>query len=62
MKRSMLAVLGLVLIVPRTLPAGAQVSDETLRSISTPDKVEARLGALEFKDGVPSKATPGGTA
>ena len=26
-------------------------------SISTPDKVESRLGPLEFKDGAPSKAT-----
>ena len=26
-------------------------------SISTPDKVDSRLGILEFKDGVPNKAT-----
>lgn len=26
-------------------------------SITTPDKVETRIGTLEFKDGVPSKAT-----
>ena len=26
-------------------------------SITTPDKVETRLGPLEFKDGAPSKAT-----
>ena len=26
-------------------------------SISTPDKVNSRLGILEFKDGVPNKAT-----
>jgi hypothetical protein len=26
-------------------------------SITTPDKVETRIGSLEFKDGVPSKAT-----
>jgi hypothetical protein len=30
---------------------------ETLRSISTPDRVESRLGTLEFRDGAPSKAT-----
>ena len=33
------------------------VSAETLQSISTPDKVESRLGTLEFDDGAPSEAT-----
>ena len=33
------------------------VSAETLQSISTPDKVESRLGTLEFDDGAPSKET-----
>ena len=33
------------------------VSAETLRSISTPDRVESRLGTLEFNDGAPTKAT-----
>src|SRR5678816_1950784 len=33
------------------------VSAETLRSISTPDRVETRLGTLEFDDGAPSEAT-----
>jgi hypothetical protein len=33
------------------------VSAETLASISTPDKVETRLGTLEFDDGAPSEAT-----
>ena len=33
------------------------VSAEVLRSISTPDRVESRLGTLEFRDGAPSKAT-----
>jgi hypothetical protein len=31
------------------------VSAETLRSISTPDRVESRLRALEFRDGAPSR-------
>jgi hypothetical protein len=26
-------------------------------SITTPDRVESRIGTLEFKDGVPSKST-----
>jgi hypothetical protein len=33
------------------------VSEETLRSISTPDRVESRLGPLEFRDGAPYAAT-----
>ncbi len=36
----------------------AQVSPETLKSISTPDKSEkTRMGVLEFKDGMPSTKT-----
>ena len=33
------------------------VSEEALASISTPDRVESRLGTLEFDDGAPSEAT-----
>jgi hypothetical protein len=33
------------------------VSSETLASISTPDRVESRLGTLEFTDGAPTPAT-----
>jgi hypothetical protein len=33
------------------------VSAETLASISTPDRVESRLGTLEFDDGAPSAET-----
>lgn len=33
------------------------VSAETLGSISTPDRVESRLGTLEFRDGAPTRAT-----
>ena len=33
------------------------LSSETLRSISTPEQLETRLGALDFIDGVPSPAT-----
>ena len=35
----------------------SEVSAETLKSISTPDEVESRLGTLEFDDGAPSEAT-----
>jgi len=37
--------------------AAAQTSAPISSTISTPDKVETRLGTLDFKDGVPSKAT-----
>jgi hypothetical protein len=39
------------------LPQLANAQVPISPSISTPDKVESRLGVLEFKDGVPSKAT-----
>ncbi len=35
----------------------AQISDETLKSISTPDRLESSVGVLEFKDGAPSTKT-----
>ena len=38
-------------------PVLAQVSEQTLKSISTPGKVDTRIGPLFFKDGAPSKAT-----
>jgi hypothetical protein len=37
--------------------AAAQVSDETIRSLSTPDRLETSIGALEFTDGAPSAET-----
>jgi hypothetical protein len=37
--------------------AVAQTAPQIPPTISTPDKVETRLGTLDFKDGVPSKAT-----
>lgn len=37
--------------------SGQRVSVETLRSISTPDRVESRLGTLEFDDGAPTEST-----
>jgi hypothetical protein len=38
-------------------PIAAQVSEETLKSLSTPDTVETRIGTLEFKDGAPGVDT-----
>ncbi len=37
--------------------AHAQVTQETLDSISIPDKVETAIGTLDFFDGVPTDAT-----
>lgn len=37
--------------------AAAEVSSETLKSLSAPDKIETRIGTLDFKDGAPSKET-----
>jgi hypothetical protein len=37
--------------------ATAQVSGQTLNSISTPDRLETSLGTLEFRDGAPIKET-----
>ena len=37
--------------------ASAQSDDSIPDSITTPDKVETRIGTLEFKDGAPSKET-----
>jgi hypothetical protein len=33
------------------------VLDQTLASLSTPDRVESRLGSLEFRDGAPTAET-----
>jgi hypothetical protein len=40
-----------------TGPANAQTTVGMPASVTTPDKVETRIGTLDFKDGLPSKAT-----
>ncbi|MCJ7453366.1 MAG: DUF1254 domain-containing protein, partial [Steroidobacteraceae bacterium] len=54
-----LAALAVVVVLswPGMQAAQAQVSPETLKSISTPDKVQTPIGRLEFFDGVPTDAT-----
>jgi hypothetical protein len=52
-----LAAGGVVLCLAAPQSARAQVSQQTLQSLSTPDKVESRIGTLEFKDGGPSADT-----
>jgi hypothetical protein len=49
------AVACVTLLVPCL--ATAQTGPAIPPSITTPDKVETRLGTLDFKDGAPSKAT-----
>ena len=44
-----------ILVLPRLAPA--QTTPAIPPSITTPDKVESRLGTLDFKDGAPSPAT-----
>jgi hypothetical protein len=44
-----------VLVLPRVV--AAQASPGIPPAITTPDKVESRIGTLEFKDGAPSRAT-----
>lgn len=40
-----------------TFRANAQSNSSVLSSVTTPDKVETRIGTLEFNDGQPSQAT-----
>lgn len=40
-----------------TQPAHAQATAGIPPEVTTPDKVESRIGTLDFKDGLPSKAT-----
>lgn len=47
---------GLALLALAARPCGAQAPGIP-PAITTPDKVDTRLGTLEFKDGAPSKAT-----
>jgi hypothetical protein len=56
MKRTYLVLVTLLLVIT-SVPALAQVSTGTLKSISTADKYDTRIGTLEFKDGVPTVET-----
>jgi len=59
MKNSKLAksIMALVAIAALSTTTYAQVSEETLKSIQTPDKVETSIGTLEFIDGAPLPET-----
>lgn len=51
------AVLALTLVITGNFGGTGIASEQIPPSLVTPDKVESPLGTLEFKDGVPSKAT-----
>lgn len=51
------AVLTIAAMCVMCLPATAQVGDEVLDSISTPDQVETSIGELRFLDGAPHPET-----
>jgi hypothetical protein len=51
------ATIALVSFLASFGPATAEVSEETLKSLSAPDKIETNIGTLEFQDGVPSDET-----
>ncbi len=50
------AMVACTILAPPTMVA-AQTAPTIPPSLVTPDKVESRIGTLEFKDGAPSKAT-----
>ena len=39
------------------LPASAEVSQETIEALGAPERMETRVGTLEFKDGAPTAET-----
>ena len=51
LRKSVVGVVALAALATLPAPAIAQVSKETLESVSTPDKVETPIGTLEFLDG-----------
>jgi hypothetical protein len=60
MRKTILPIVSLVIISGVVLfarPAGAQVSQEVIDSISTPNEVETSIGTLKFLDGAPSPKT-----
>ncbi|WP_444932910.1 DUF1254 domain-containing protein [Microbulbifer sp. JTAC008] len=48
---------GIFLLLTSSLPLCADLHPETLKSISTPDKVDSSIGTLEFRDGAPYPQT-----
>jgi hypothetical protein len=57
--RKMAATLSAIAVAAATIAIAphARAQQQTPASLSTPNKVETRIGTLEFKDGAPSRAT-----
>ncbi len=56
-KRNITTAVATLMAIATLTSASAQVSQEVLDSISTPDKVKTSIGTLEFFDGTPSPGT-----
>jgi hypothetical protein len=52
-----LAVLVACVLLAAPRPVSAQAASAIPPALTTPDKVDTRIGTLDFKDGMPSKAT-----
>lgn len=48
---------GFVLAVALSATAQADVSQQTIDALGTPESIETSIGILDFKDGAPSAAT-----
>ncbi len=48
---------GLALSLAFSVSAQGEVSNETIKSLGAPDKIETRVGTLEFKNGAPTAET-----
>ncbi|MFH0344697.1 MAG: hypothetical protein ACHBNF_21810 [Chromatiales bacterium] len=59
MKQSLIPLVVVIACATLALPrwAAAQTTSGIPPAITTPDKVDTRIGTLEYKDGAPSKAT-----
>lgn len=56
MKQRHLVAMSFVIAVTIS-PAHAEVSQQTITTLGAPDRIETRVGTLDFKDGVPTVAT-----
>ena len=55
--RNLIGLMGAASILALAGAAYAEVSEETVKSLGAPDKIETSAGTLEFKDGVPTAET-----
>ncbi len=61
-KFSLLAIAFAATVFPGAGEAEAQTTPAIPAAITTPDKVETRIGTLEYKDGAPTSKQPRGCA